>query len=197
MRIGIDLDNVIFDHVGEVLRRWNRQHGTSFKYEDMTQYEFYRCMDISYKEYREWYEGEAAEEGILADLPPYPDAETFLWELTAYQPDPVNPDYIIPNTIIFITARDCQLAGCDTVWSLNNLGVPYDELHFCEDKWRVDCDVYIDDNPNLIRRFNKLGKELIVPTRPWTQYVSGTMDDYKQIVARLSTLCQREYGNGY
>ena len=142
----------------------------------------------------EWYEGEAVEEGFLVDLPPYPDAETFLWGLIGPIED---SDNLRPNDIILMTARNCQHSVEATALSLECHNFPYEELHFCEAKWKVDCDVYIDDNPGLLHRFNKLGKELIIPTRPWTQHILGTFGTHAQIVAYVQDLCQLRSNDGY
>jgi len=193
VRIGVDLDGIIFDYVGEVLRRWNAEFDASFEETDMTDYEIWKSLGVSKQTYMEWYEGEVVEEGLLVDLPPYPDAETFLWELLG----PIEELDILPNDIIFLTARDCQYSAADTSWALEQLDFPFKELHFCEAKWRVDCDVYIDDNPHLLHRFKKLNKELMLLERPWTQHIEGTFPTYNSIVTYLDTKVKRMYDNGY
>ena len=187
MRIGVDLDGVVYDMVSVLLDHWNRQHNTDFCEEDITEYKMWEPLGVSESYFKEWYSGEVTERGFLLDLPLYPDADFFLHDLSYFEDELGHSE---PNDIIFITARQPRISAIDTAEALYDVKVlqlPQVnwELHFCEQKWRVDCDVYIDDNPYLMRPFSKSNRELLLIERPWTQHVRGTFPDYESIIAHL------------
>ena len=178
MRIAVDLDGVVFDLVSEVLTRWNREFQASYKYDSIIHYELWRNFTTSESFFDGWWWDQCIQ-GLFADLLPYPTVYEFLEELK-----------LMGHEIVIITSRQLPWVE-DTAYSLNSLEIPHDELHFCGKKWKVDCDIYIDDNPNLLRRFGKLGKPLLIPTRPWTQGVQGTSDDY---YVMLKYIEEKSYG---
>ena len=184
-RIGVDLDGVIFDMVTPLVAQWNYGFDTSFTPGDITEYKMWEVLGVSQDLFQEWYSGEVTERGFLVDLPLYPDADLFLSDLSYFEDE---YGATSTNDIVFITARQPRISAIDTAEALSDIEVLSSiewELHFCEQKWRVDCDVYIDDNPYLLRPFQKANKELILMERPWTQHVKGTFSDYESIIAYL------------
>ena len=43
----------------------------------------------------------------------------------------------------------------DTLMWLGEKKIPTKEIHFIEDKWKIDCDVYIDDAPYQLDNYVK------------------------------------------
>ena len=193
IRIGVDLDGVLYDMVSELLDHWNYDYETELEPEDITEYKMWQCLGCSEEHFKEWYSGEVTERGFLLDLPLYPDAESWLIDLSYFED---SWGEAMPNDIIFITARQPRISAIDTAEALSDiqalsLSQINWELHFCGQKWRVDCDVYIDDNPYLLRPFAKAGKELLLIERPWTKHVKGTFPDYASILAYLHNKCKQ------
>ena len=61
----------------------------------------------------------------------------------------------------------------DTVGWLQHHMIPYHELCFVNDKTDIWCDVFIDDAPVKIRRFNEAGMDVIIYDQPWNQESEG------------------------
>ena len=66
----------------------------------------------------------------------------------------------------------------DTLMWLGENKIPSREIHFIEDKWRVECDVYIDDAPHQIEKFvKKVPDKLILRfVREYNSPVRGAVD---------------------
>ena len=66
----------------------------------------------------------------------------------------------------------------DTPMWLGENKVPSKEIHFTEDKWKVSCDVYIDDAPHQLENFvkNVPDKLILRFIRPYNRFVEGTVD---------------------
>ena len=68
----------------------------------------------------------------------------------------------------------------DTLIWLGENKIPSKEIHFIEDKWNINCDVYIDDAPHQLENFVKHVPEKLILrfVRPYNRPVSGTKDLY-------------------
>ena len=61
----------------------------------------------------------------------------------------------------------------DTAFWLEQNGIPYDDLCFTGDKDQVNADVYIDDAPHNIERFQATGKHAVIFSRGYNQSFAG------------------------
>ena len=70
--------------------------------------------------------------------------------------------------------------------------IPTKEIHFIEDKWKIDCDVYIDDAPyqldNYVKNLNN--KVIIRFVREYNDPVTGVLDlnEWKDLIPLLNSL---------
>lgn len=65
MKIGIDLDDVVFEFARELLREYNLYHGTNFTFEDIFSYYFSEVFKISNEEIIDFMKKYFGEEKIL------------------------------------------------------------------------------------------------------------------------------------
>jgi hypothetical protein len=56
--------------------------------------------------------------------------------------------------------------------------IPTREVHILEEKWRVPCDLYLDDAPHVVWQLHRSRPEATVCrfVRPWNRPVTGTVD---------------------
>ena len=70
--------------------------------------------------------------------------------------------------------------------------IPTKEIHFIEDKWKIDCDVYIDDAPYQLDNYvkNLKNKVIIRFVREYNDPVKGVLDlnEWKDLIPLLNSL---------
>ena len=70
--------------------------------------------------------------------------------------------------------------------------IPTKEIHFIEDKWKIDCDVYIDDAPYQLDNYvkNLKNKVIIRFVREYNDPVTGVLDlnEWKDLIPLLNSL---------
>jgi 5'(3')-deoxyribonucleotidase len=70
--------------------------------------------------------------------------------------------------------------------------IPTKEIHFIEDKWKIDCDVYIDDAPYQLDNYVKNIKNKIIIrfVREYNDPVEGAIDlnEWKNLIPLLNSL---------
>ena len=92
---------------------------------------------------------------------------------------------------MIITAKP-DWAVHDTFAWISDRRVPTRELHITEAKWRVPCDVYLDDSPKQVVELHINRPEAIVCrfVRPWNKFVPGTREvhDWNEFEALINGL---------
>ena len=70
--------------------------------------------------------------------------------------------------------------------------IPTKEIHFIEEKWRIDCDVYIDDAPYQLDNYikNRKDKTIIRFVRLYNDPLEGVYDleDWNDLIALLNSI---------
>ncbi|MFQ5948378.1 MAG: hypothetical protein ACE5KX_05925, partial [Acidimicrobiia bacterium] len=81
------------------------------------------------------------------------------------------------HDIVILTSKP-DWAMADTFAWIAEHAVPTREVHLTEDKWRVACDVYLDDAPYQIERIHLARPEAATVrfVRPWNHPVAGVHD---------------------
>ncbi|MCI0425486.1 MAG: hypothetical protein L0Z47_06495 [Actinobacteria bacterium] len=180
MRLGVDLDGVVADFTSGWMRFYNRDFGTSLTNEDSKRWndvvELTHFADID--EFWEW----------SADL----DGRSVFWHL---EPLPGAVDALVGlhrsgHDIVILTTKP-TFAVEDTHEWIAKHGVPADEIHILEDKWLVDCDVYLDDGPHILPGLvaNRPDSLVCRYIRPWNRPVPGAVDvrnfdEFREVVDR-------------
>jgi uncharacterized HAD superfamily protein len=182
MRLGIDMDGVLADFTNGWMSFYNRQFGTNLTVADSKMWndiiELTRFADID--EFWDW----------ASDL----DGHSIFWHLEPY-PGALDALHALSDTghqIIVLTTKPSFAVG-DTFEWIERHRLPATEIHILEDKWTVDCAVYLDDNPNLLPRLvaERPSRTVCRYVRPWNVPVSGAVDvtdfvEFRELVERLA-----------
>lgn len=73
-----------------------------------------------------------------------------------------------------ITSQPNQRARMLTLTWLAEQDLPIAGVSFAEEKWRVQCDAYIDDGPHHLLAFRERGLPYLIFDAPYNQHVPGT-----------------------
>ncbi|MEN8042100.1 MAG: hypothetical protein ABFR95_11415 [Actinomycetota bacterium] len=166
MRLGIDLDGVVADFNQGWIRRYNAAHGTELT-PDMVQ-EWNAMVALtrfaSEREFWQWARNDGGP-GLFADLPTYPDALPALSRLSR------NHD------IVIITTKPWWATSETYEW-IAKQGIETREVHLTRQKWKVDCDVYLDDGPHNLERLvvERPDRTTCRFVRPWNEPIAGAVD---------------------
>ena len=81
------------------------------------------------------------------------------------------------HQIVVVTTKP-EFAIDDTHEWIQNHGIPAVEIHILEDKWRVPCDVYLDDSPYVVPDYVAQRPDRVTCrfVRPWNEPVRGARD---------------------
>lgn len=160
MRIGVDLDGVMYPFVSE-LERWCDTHVPPIarRKTPAMRWEFYRDWGWTGEHFRQVC-NEAVDEGRL------------FWE---GEPTPGSLDAIrslhrAGHKIVVVTARDFGMGKTSenaTKFWLRDWQIPFGELHFAQDKTTFDLDVMIDDSVEILRSFSNTTTLPICWHQPW------------------------------
>jgi 5'(3')-deoxyribonucleotidase len=167
VRLGIDLDGVVADFNAGWMQRYNEAFGTELEpsmvqfWDGLFSLTHFRDMDGFW----EWARTHGSH-SFFRHLEPYPDALPTLGELEAEGHD-----------IVVITAKP-RWAVHDTLAWLAEVQLPTREVHITDDKWTVDCDVYLDDSPYVVPDYVAKRPDRVVCrfVRPWNEPVEGARD---------------------
>jgi len=176
VRLGIDLDGVVANFTEGWVTRYNEDFGASLSPEDVTTWgamtEIAHFADM--EEFWSW-AAASSRPTIFRHLPLYPGALDAIKRLSAR------------HDIVIVTAKPNARADEDTRAWIADVGLPASEVHITEEKWRIDCDVYLDDAPHQLRELTLHRPDRVVCrfVRPWNQPYPGTRDvrDWDEFVS--------------
>jgi len=166
MRLGIDLDGVVADFNSGWVGRYNSEFGSSLTTD---QVDSWNAMgDLTHFESMGafWRWASAGDHGsVFRHLETYPGALETLNRLSRN------------HEIVIITAKP-DWAVHDTFAWIADRGIPTREVHVTEAKWRVPCDIYLDDSPRQIVELHDSRPDAVVCryVRPWNDPVVGVRD---------------------
>lgn len=167
LRLGIDLDGVVADFNAGWIQAYNDEFGAELTPDQVQMWDglfsltHFEDMDAFW----EWAKGHGGG-SVFRHLEPYPGAIDTLRELNREGHD-----------IVILTAKP-DWAVHDTLEWLADHRVPTREIHFLHDKWRIDCDVYLDDSPYTVQGYaeHRGSGEVCRFVRPWNEPVEGVRD---------------------
>lgn len=182
MRLGIDLDGVVANFTKGWMYFYNSQFGTELvpadskrwnDVVDLTHFEdiaeFWRwCSDLDGR-------------SVFGHLEPFPGAIEALRDLADSG-----------HHLIILTTKP-GFAVEDTYEWIERHEIPATEIHILEDKWLVECEVYVDDGPHILPSLVSHRPESTVCryVRPWNTPVPGAVDvndfdEFRDVVDRLA-----------
>lgn len=166
MRLGIDLDGVVADFATGWVKRYNGEFDSDLSPEQIDHWDAMGELTHfeSMGEFWKW--ASRSERGsIFRHLDTYPGAVETLRRLSRN------------HEIVIITAKP-DWAVHDTFAWMADHAIPTREIHVTEGKWRVPCDVYLDDSPRQIAELHRNRPEAVVCrfVRPWNEPVFGVRD---------------------
>ncbi len=167
MKIGCDLDNVVFEWQPFWGTLYNHDFDANLDLDELVEWESYKLTHFAnYSDFIEWF------------------GRTNGWRQMPYERGAFGAlDTLIADghRIDFITARNGSAIGPTNEWYKAN---PWPETRtslVCgmDEKAAVPCQVYIDDSPRVIRGLVDAGKRVIVYDKPWNQEID---EDDEQII---------------
>jgi 5'(3')-deoxyribonucleotidase len=184
MRLGIDLDGVVANFTQGWMSLYNRQFGTelavadSKRWNDLVDLTHFNDVD----EFWKW-SSDLDGRSVFWHLEPFPGAVEAVRSLVD-----------AGHSIIVITTKPA-FAVADTYEWIESHRIPAAEIHILEEKWLVECDVYLDDGPHVLPGLVEHRPESTVCrfVRPWNSPVAGAVDvsdfvEFREVVDRLAAL---------
>lgn len=182
MRLGIDLDGVVANFTKGWMHFYNNQFGTelvpadSRRWNDVVDLTHFHDIDDFWR----WC-SDLDGRSVFWHLEPFPGAIEALRELTDSG-----------HLVIILTTKP-GFAVSDTYEWIERHRIPATEIHILDDKWRVECDVYLDDGPHILPAIAAHRPEATVCryVRPWNVPVPGVIDvvdfvEFRDVVDRLA-----------
>jgi hypothetical protein len=181
MRLGIDLDGVVADFSKGWIDLYNREFGTELRVEQADTWDGITSI-THFEDMREFWKWSS-------DL----DGRTLFWHLETF-PGAVQALQDLDregHQIVIVTMKP-SFAIDDTHDWVAAQGIPASEIHILEDKWRIDCDVYLDDGPHVLPGLvaNRPDRTVCRYVRPWNRAVPGAVDvrDFDEFRALVRSL---------
>ncbi len=166
LRLGIDLDGVVANFNAGWMARYNREFGAALdpalvtKWDGLAELTHFDHMGAFWH----WARGGDGP-SIFRDLPLVDGAAEALATLA------------VDHDIVIITAKPRWAIHDTYAWLADN-EIPTREVHITSKKWRVPCDVYVEDSPfqlpNIVE--NRPQATVFRFVRPWNEPVPGARD---------------------
>jgi FMN phosphatase YigB (HAD superfamily) len=196
MRVGFDLDGVLYDF-GASVRRYMESIGLKYGWKDNGAephtWNFFEYWGMSPKDFVQLcHDGADAGFIFCGDIRPNAAAAVNIVKKQGHE-------------VVIITDRSFgttpQVSETHTKLWLKQHGIPYDELHFSPDKTIVPTDIFVEDKLENYDAITAAGTECWLINRPWNS--EGDPDDRNRIndimdyVAKVEDMSRRRFEAGF
>ncbi len=167
VRIGVDLDGVVANFTEGWTSQYKKDFGKKILDSEITDWGLAKPLTHFDKEIDFWnWAKDINGSSIFRHLKTYKNSVETLRELA------------FAGYEIIILSSKPWWAVHDTLMWIGENKIPSKEIHFIEDKWNVECDVYIDDAPHQLESFVKHAPEKLILrfVREYNRPVQGTLD---------------------
>ena len=167
LRLGIDLDGVVADFTGGWVRLYNEAFDSDVDVNAVTSWGAAPKL-THFNHMGEFWRWARQINGasLFRHLDTYADSVEVLQSLAMWG-----------HEIVILTSKP-DWAVHDTFAWIGEQGLPTREVHMLDEKWRVECDVYLDDAPHHLRDIvaARPGAITCRMVRPWNREVEGVVD---------------------
>ena len=180
MRIGVDLDGVVANFTKGWTKYYEEEFGKKILEDDIQSWGLSEPLthfkeDLDFWKWAKDINGSS----IFRNLEVYENSVETLNELSKSGHD-----------IVIISSKPWWSIH-DTLMWLGENKIPTKEIHFIEDKWTIDCEVYIDDAPYQLENYkeNTVDKKIIRFVRSYNKPLDGVYDIYnwKELIPLLNS----------
>ena len=183
LRLAIDLDGVVADFNAGWIRLHDQEFGSGLDPAMVQTWD--GLADLAgfsdMRAFWAWAKGSDERPSIFRHLDPYPGALDTLRRLRR-----------AGHEIVIVTTKP-EWAVSDTFRWLADHEMPTREVHISDDKYLVDCDVYLDDSPHVLPGLleHRSDRTICRFVRPWNRPLEGALDvndwdEFHAIVDRRS-----------
>jgi 5'(3')-deoxyribonucleotidase len=171
MRIGLDLDGVVYDYTDALRQRAALHYDMSpDSMEDPIHWDLHEDPSWPFGNREEFlgFHIQEVEEGLFATMSLLPGVANAITRMSA-----------CGHQIVVITSRllgqptQYVKAVSDTILSLHSYGISYESIHFTPHKTTVDCDVMFEDSPSNIEALQRFCRPVAVVSHAYNHRVPG------------------------
>lgn len=133
----IDVDNVLRDNLGEMVKLYNEHFNETKTVDDITNYKteimFPKIKEETGQTSSQWFFQDHSDE-LFVKAKPFDNVADDIKKLREY------------GNVVIVTYQKTDLNKKQTIEWLSKNNIEYDSIVFTKDKSIVDCDYFIDDN---------------------------------------------------
>jgi uncharacterized HAD superfamily protein len=187
MRIGLDLDGVVYNYTDALRQRAAQHYGLSpDSMEDPVTWDLHEDSSWPFATREEFlgFHLEQVEEGLFVNMTVFPGVLNALTRFSA-----------CGHQIVVITSRllgqppQYVKAVSDTILSLHRHGISYSGIHFTSDKTTVDCDLMFEDSPANIKSLSDAGTAVAIMSHAYNIDTPGhRFSHWNDVIATPNTV---------
>jgi 5'(3')-deoxyribonucleotidase len=185
IRVGVDMDGVLADFNTGWMRRYNEEFGTRLEASQVLRWDGLEDLTHfgSMAEFWDWAQGDGR--STFRDAPALPGAIEAVRRIARR------------HRLVIVSSKFAWAIPDSLAW-LADHGVPAREVHFLWDKSLVDCDIYLDDAPHVLRALAaaRPGATVCRMVCAWNESLPGVVDvhswsEFEALVERVALVARR------
>ena len=163
MRIKIDIDGVLRDMLSSMISIYNETFKQNLTINQIEDYDIAKSFPAFQTTCRDPYKFFFDEHEKWTILSPNPyDGVVFSMKKLHDK----------GHKLVIVTKQPSTASKKDTIEWLYMWDIPYDEIHFANEKWRIEGDILIDDNPEYLNEEREKSIKICI-NMPYNQGSNG------------------------